>query len=102
MRRGFNQSELLAGEISRLLDIPLAEWAVSRVRATATQTRLSPEQRRSNVAGAFECKDFAVVDDSTILVIDDVMTTGATLGAIARSLSEAGAHRVFAWTFSRA
>jgi ComF family protein len=101
IRRGFNQSELLAAELADLTGIPLADRPVVRVRSTSTQTRLSPEQRRRNVAGAFACHGTSV-DGKAILIIDDVMTTGATLGEVARSLDEAGARRVFAWSFARA
>lgn len=102
IRRGFNQSQLIAGELSALCGIPLAGRKVVRVRSTATQTRLSPEQRRRNVAGAFVCRRRSELDGASVLVVDDVMTTGATLGEVARSLAEAGAKRVFAWTFARA
>ena len=101
IRRGFNQSGLLASEIARMTDFPLAGRTVVRVRSTATQTRLSPEQRRENVAGAFDCHGGSVAG-RTVLVVDDVMTTGATLGEVARSLVAAGARRVFAWSFARA
>ncbi len=102
IKRGFNQSESLAAELSGLTRIPLARGSVVRARATATQTRLNPEQRRSNVAGAFVCRDDERIQDKTILVVDDVMTTGATLGEVARSLVVAGAGRIFGWTFARA
>jgi len=101
IRRGFNQSELLAAELAQLTGFPLAGRTVVRVRSTATQTRLSPEQRRRNVAGAFDCHGGSVGGE-TVLVVDDVMTTGATLGEVARSLVGAGARRVFAWSFARA
>ncbi len=102
IKRGFNQSELLAAELAGLTSIPLVSSSVIRARATATQTRLNPEQRRSNVAGAFVCRHEEQIQDKTILVVDDVMTTGATLGEVARSLAVAGARRVFGWTFARA
>lgn len=101
IRRGFNQSELLASELAELTGFPLAGRTVVRVRSTSTQTRLSPEQRRKNVAGAFDCHGGSVAG-RTVLVVDDVMTTGATLGEVARSLADAGASRVFAWSFARA
>lgn len=102
LKRGFNQSQLLAAELAALTGIPLAGRSVIRVRSTATQTRLSPEQRRRNVAGAFACAQSSGIEGATVLVVDDVMTTGATLGEVARSLVDAGAARVFAWTFARA
>jgi ComF family protein len=101
IRRGFNQSELIAKELAGMTGLELAGPTVVRVRPTATQTRLSPEQRRENVAGAFDCRGESV-DRRTVLVVDDVMTTGATLGEVARSLVAAGARRVFGWSFARA
>ena len=102
IKRGFNQSELLASELSGLTGIAAGGSGVVRCRATATQTRLNPEQRRNNVAGAFVCRDKELIQNKTILVVDDVMTTGATLGEVARSLAASGARRVYGWTFARA
>jgi competence protein ComFC len=102
VKRGFNQSDLLAAGLSELTGIAAGGSGVVRSRATATQTRLNPEQRRNNVAGAFVCREKERIQDKSILIVDDVMTTGATLGEVARSLAVAGARRVFGWTFARA
>lgn len=92
-QRGFNQSELLAREIARRWNAP-AERAVRRKKATAPQAGLTSAQRRKNVSGAFEVKRGKRLDGKRILLIDDVLTTGATASACARALKRAGAARV--------
>jgi ComF family protein len=100
-RRGFNQSELLAREIARRSGIPLARPLV-RVRHTPSQAGLSNTARRQNVAGAFRCRRGArLVAGKRILLIDDVMTTGSTGAACARTLKRAGAARVALLTIAR-
>jgi len=99
--RGYNQSALLAREISRLAGLPLAERALRRRRDTPPQARTADaEARRRNVAEAFVA-DPRRVKGRRVLVIDDVMTTGATLDACARALRQAGAASVCALTFAR-
>ena len=98
--RGYNQSELLAREVSRLTGLPLAMRALARRRSTPPQARIADEAaRRQNVAGAFTPGPVAV--KGGVLLIDDVLTTGATLDACARVLAEAGSGPVFALTFAR-
>jgi ComF family protein len=92
--RGFNQSLLLAAAISMSTRIPLAEFLV-RTRNTPTQTRkMNPEARLKNLARAFRLKPDADVDGKTVLLVDDVMTTGATLDQAARELLKGGAASV--------
>lgn len=90
-QRGFNQSALLAGEIARRRGIP-AMRVLRRAWATRAQAGLSNAQRRENVSGAFAAR--RRVAGLRILLIDDVMTTGATAGACARALKRAGARSV--------
>jgi ComF family protein len=90
-QRGFNQSELLAQAIARRRGIPLIR-ALRRGAATQAQAGLSNAQRRENVAAAFRAR--RRVAGLRILLIDDVMTTGATAGACARALKKAGAKSV--------
>jgi ComF family protein len=98
--RGYNQSELLAREVARLTGLPLVSRALVRRRATAPQARQPGEQsRHRNVAGAFRAG--SRVPSGGILLIDDVVTTGATLDACARVLLNEGAGPVFALTFAR-
>lgn len=92
-RRGFNQSELLAREIGRRWNLPVHKL-VRRKRATAPQAGLTSSQRRKNVQGAFEATKRAKLHGMSVLLIDDVLTTGATAGACARVLKRAGAAHV--------
>jgi ComF family protein len=96
--RGYNQAERLAAALAERTGLPLAE-ALDRKRETPTQTALTPEMRRANVAGAFAGMGVA---GKRVVLVDDVLTTGATLGACAEALVAAGAERVEAVTFARA
>lgn len=99
--RGFNQSKLLAKHLSQMIHLPLESRALERTRNTASQTGLSPRQRRLNVSGAFRVRKPASIRGRNCLLIDDVFTTGATLNEMARVLSEAGANKVLALTLAR-
>lgn len=100
--RGYNQSALLAQEVSRRLGLPLATSALVRRRDTPPQARaVEANARRRNVAGAFQGMSGAVAG-RRVLLVDDVTTTGATLDACARALlAEGGASGVWALTFAR-
>jgi ComF family protein len=92
-QRGFNQSEMLARATARRRGIPMVN-AVRRVRATSAQAGLSNAARRENVAGAFRVRKPRAIADQRVLLIDDVMTTGATASACALALKRAGAKSV--------
>ena len=94
--RGYNQSALIARGVGEALGRPAAERVLVRRRATRTQTELSAEERVRNVAEAFAVRHPERVEGLRALVVDDVMTTGATLDACARALIEAGAAEVLA------
>ncbi|MCR9276537.1 MAG: phosphoribosyltransferase family protein [Pseudomonadaceae bacterium] len=98
-RRGFNQSEVLARWIGRELSIPVNTSIVRRTRHTAAQTTLSRRQRRLNVRAAFAVDHR--LEGRRIAVVDDVMTTGATLSQVARALSDSGAGEVHLWPVAR-
>lgn len=98
--RGYNQALLLAREAERLLRVPTIE-ALIRGRATPQQVGLPAAQRRTNVAGAFSLAQGMNVQGRTVVLIDDVLTTGATLGACAEALCAAGAIEVKAATLAR-
>ena len=102
--RRFNQSAMLAHEVGRLARVPVDCFALARVRRTVSQVGLSPDQRRRNVAGAFKVPqaETSVIKGKNILLIDDVITTGATVEACARALRRAGAARVDVLALARA
>jgi ComF family protein len=97
--RGYNQSERLATALGRLLSLPVRTDLLRRTRETATQTALTPDERRANVSGAFAADNALGV---RVVLVDDVFTTGATLLSAAQALCERGAERVEAVTFGRA
>ena len=100
--RGFNQSEFLSAELSRLCGAPHAPRLLRRRRVTQTQTGLTHRQRRLNVRGAFETPRPEAVAGKRIALVDDVITTGATASACARVLKAAGAERVVVVALARA
>ncbi|MYD65773.1 MAG: ComF family protein [Chloroflexi bacterium] len=97
-RRGFDQARLLAATVADELGVPLTDGLLRRVRATGAQTALGMDRRRRNMAGAFEVR---AAPPPSVLLVDDVATTGATLGAAARALLDAGADRVYALAIAR-
>ena len=99
-RRGFNQAELLAREIGRRTGLPVKN-AVRRRRATPSQARLSNSQRRSNMAGAFQGRSSVDLRGCRVLLVDDVLTTGATASACASAMKRAGAEYVAVLALSR-
>jgi len=99
--RGFNQSELIAQEVSERLRLPLSIENLRRIRNTATQTRFTRAQRERNMREAFSVSRPKHFDDKIILLIDDVMTTGATTSECARMLYDAGALSVTVLTAAR-
>lgn len=99
--RGYNQSYLLALEVSRLIGVPVLEKGLERTRETAVQAKLDFEERLKNVEDVFVVTT-SDLTNKHIGLIDDVCTTGATLFSAAESLKSAGASRVTGLTFARA
>jgi ComF family protein len=97
--RGFNQALEIARVVSRLTGAPLALNACRRVRDSAPQAMLPWGERAKNIRGAFVCD--ADIRGRRVAVLDDVMTTGATLNEIARTLRRAGASEVEGWVAAR-
>ncbi len=100
-RRRFNQAALLAREVSRASGRPCDVGALKRVKATQSQVGLSRAQRAENVQGAFRVADGAAVKGAKVVLIDDVLTSGATANAASRVLLRAGASRVDVLVFAR-
>jgi ComF family protein len=91
--RGFNQSLELAKVAGRLLGLPVRADGMARIRHTTPQSQLPGPRRLSNIQGAFRAES-AVVAGRAVVLVDDVMTTGATVETAARALRQAGAARV--------
>jgi ComF family protein len=110
--RGYNQSEMLARALARHWRIPVLVDLLARTRETPTQTALTPATRLANVRAAFAVANVQrpMINDhwtlnighSTLIVVDDVFTTGATLAEAARALEQAGAKHIYGVTFARA
>jgi len=99
--RGYNQSALLAIPLSRVSKLPVAEPALTRVKATTPQVTLNAAERKANVCAAFEAR-CDLVRGRRVLLVDDVCTTGATLESSSIALRQAGATSVWALTLARA
>lgn len=99
--RGFNQAALLAKKMAASAGLFYLEGAAARARNTASQTSLSKEKRRENMAGAFRVDRPELVRGRKILLVDDVATTLATLEALAGEILKAGAKSVAAFTLAR-
>ncbi len=94
-KRGFNQSEILARELSSLTDIPTLN-ALVRIKNTKSQTKLTKKERAENIKEAFTCTMPSEIKKKAVILIDDVCTTGATLEECAKVLKKAGAREVYA------
>jgi ComF family protein len=96
--RGYNQAEYVARGIASILHKPVCNAAVHRIRYTQTQTKLSAEERRKNMEHAFEISEHGknIIADKVCLLVDDVITTGATTNACAKELLGRGAAKIIA------
>jgi ComF family protein len=97
--RGFNQSLEIARTLATRLHVPLAAAACRRIRHTPPQAALPLDQRRANIRGAFVCD--AELEGARVVIVDDVMTSGATLNELTRVLLRAGAAEVRGWVVAR-
>ena len=100
--RGFDQDVLLSRQLARLTDLPCREQVLVRSKDTAPQIGLTPTQRRTNMKDAFAVPQPEAVAGESLLLIDDVYTTGSTLNEAAKVLHRAGAKSVWALTITRA
>ena len=99
--RGYNQAELMASVMGRILHVPCRPHAIRRVRNTRSQVGLDQAQRLENVADAFVAHEEGL-RGLQVLLVDDVFTTGATMDACARAAQAAGAKAVYALTVTTA
>lgn len=98
--RGFNQAELLANQLNEKLNLPVYNNVLVRVKNTKSQTNLNKQQRQQNVEQAFSVQDTKLVNGKTVLLVDDVFTTGATLNECAKVLFKHGAKKVYCLTIA--
>jgi ComF family protein len=101
-QRGFNQAGLISRPLARRLGLPHKSMLLMRTRPRPNKQVLSLEERWESVRGAFATRPGSQVDNTRVLLVDDVMTTGATLDACARALLESGAKSVLGLTVARA
>jgi ComF family protein len=99
--REFNQAERLARRLGRSLSLPVQTGILRRVAPTRTQTQLTRAERNANVRRAFEAIHSEQARRKRIVLVDDVLTTGATTSACARLLKKSGAREVCVWTVAR-
>jgi len=98
--RGYNQSALLVRELGRLAALPIEERTLKRVTPTRPQVGLSAEERAENVRNAFRCHDNRL-QGLRVLLVDDVLTSGATLHACAHALVQGNVRAVWGFTLTR-
>lgn len=99
VERGFNQAQEIARRLARELGIPLDRRLLQRNRPTAPQSGLTPAQRRENLRAAFSCRP--VGPYRRVAVVDDIITSGATMDAICVQLQRAGVEHIEAWALAR-
>src|SRR5690606_32803582 len=104
--RGYNQAEIIAQELSQATGFPLIPDLLVRAHMTASQTKLSKEERRKNIKGVFEInaqyypKSDQALKGSSVILVDDVFTTGSTLREAAKILKKAGISEVYGFTLA--
>ncbi len=94
--RGYNQSDFIANGLSKSLNIPYSKNIIKRSRYTESQTKLDIKERANNVANAFRIKNLKTIKGKNILLVDDVITTGATILECGKALITSGAKTVYA------
>ncbi len=100
-RRGYNQARLIAAELSERSGIPLYDGAVKR-KETETQKSLTREEREKNLEHCFHISDRKGLRDKCVVIVDDILTTGATVSELAAAMKRAGAAKVYALTLTSA
>lgn len=100
--RGYNQSYYISKAISKIVNIPIKTSVLKRTRYTQSQTELSLEERKINVCGAFSVKKKNLIRNRAFLIVDDVITTGATISECGKVLLESGASKIYALSIALA
>lgn len=98
--RGFNQSLLLAKEVSRILGLPLLENVLVQVKDKPDQSLLTQKERQANTQDVYACENAGLIKEKALLLVDDVLTTGYTAEACAKILNAAGAENVYVLAFA--
>lgn len=99
--RGYNQSEELANELSKVLQIPVISDNLTKIKSTKPQMELSKEQREKNLEGAFMVKNPSAIAQDKVFLVDDVYTTGSTMQECAKVLKSSGAKSVWGICLTR-
>jgi len=99
--RGYNQSSVLAAGLARYLKLTIYEKVLVRIKNTRSQTMLNAEQRCANLNNAFEVQEADKIHSKTVLLVDDVSTTGATINSCSDTLKSAGAEKIIGLAMSR-
>jgi ComF family protein len=100
--RGYNQAQLIADQLGRIMGKPCPAGVLARAKHTGSQTALNRQQRRENVRDIFRVRRPQEVRDTSVILVDDVLTTGATIGSCGQALLSAGAASVLALTAAAA
>jgi ComF family protein len=100
--RGFNQALLLVKELNRRIGIAYEGRVLKKIKDTPVQISLKKRERKKNLTGAFQVKDTEAIQGKSVVLVDDVYTTGATVNECSRALLKAGAERVAVLTVARA
>lgn len=91
--RGYNQSELIAKEISKIISVKIAKNKIIKIKNIQPQSTLNKQQRAENIKQAYKLKNVENIKNKKILIFDDIYTTGSTVNECARILNEAGINR---------
>ena len=100
-KRGFNPPEEIAGIVASKFAIPVLTKTLFKIRETAPQARLNGDERYRNVHESMMVFDGSILEGKTVLIIDDVMTTGATMNECARAIMKGGAEKVYGLVLAR-
>lgn len=99
--RGYNQTELIAKEISKTLNIKYAKGILYKIKDTVAQSKLNKEQREENAKGVYEIKNQNKINNKKILLIDDIYTTGSTVSECSKTLKQAKPYKIGIFTIAK-